>query len=674
MPEDAAFTSSETLRALLKNKMAIKLDEIAKIGSVDLQYDEEDDLERKQAQDPALGHLLANVTSLALGPEQQQQELAPNVISSLSLYPKLEDFTKKIIERRYNEEISKSKPPNSRDDVHSLCNLNGLDKDNHDQHISIPSYEPAANHLLKQDLNLYENEKPSESSQRTLPNTNSVNFKEMIAHYIGQKAESIDVKDNAVRIFQGEESLLSAEKLSNIATHSVSQATPSSSTKDKRGNGKKRTGSPLTSGGKGSRPKRGKYRNYDRENLIKAVQAVQSGEMSVHRAGSFYGVPHSTLEYKVKERHLNRGRAKKDNNTATSDATSTTKNLTSMPSRPTMVPTSSFGYDKPMITKETTRPVVADATTIDLTDEEVSSIRENAMSDTYHVAKKMKLDINETDEEITSPSQSQANPFNLWSSSNSLLPSFTPIPYEHDPFYASRVMRKFQELQQLDSEAAITRFNATSRISKEYSMRNASLSPLIPNSENGSPIHGHSSGSCSPNLEKDTQSPDCDSSTTKNSVLDALLRGKSPMEPTSVNSNSPQSSSDLRPTPWSVSSRLLNLSKQLAKVQDDNLGAEPSPASKVPSGLTAFNALCNFPSMLGIQNSIAAALNRQISPTEDTLQKESPDVGNQNTFGAQETTTMQSPLTVQSSVAEEENLSTSVANSCRSIPVNPNCH
>ena len=30
--------------------------------------------------------------------------------------------------------------------------------------------------------------------------------------------------------------------------------------------------------------------------------------MSVHRAGSFYGVPHSTLEYKVKERHLNKGK------------------------------------------------------------------------------------------------------------------------------------------------------------------------------------------------------------------------------------------------------------------------------------------------------------------------------------------------------------------------------
>lgn len=61
-------------------------------------------------------------------------------------------------------------------------------------------------------------------------------------------------------------------------------------------------------GGKGTRPKRGKYRNYDRDSLVEAVRAVQRGEMSVHRAGSFYGVPHSTLEYKVKERHLMRPR------------------------------------------------------------------------------------------------------------------------------------------------------------------------------------------------------------------------------------------------------------------------------------------------------------------------------------------------------------------------------
>lgn len=55
---------------------------------------------------------------------------------------------------------------------------------------------------------------------------------------------------------------------------------------------------------KKTRPKRGQYRKYNHELLMEAVRAVQRGEMSVHRAGSYYGVPHSTLEYKVKERHL----------------------------------------------------------------------------------------------------------------------------------------------------------------------------------------------------------------------------------------------------------------------------------------------------------------------------------------------------------------------------------
>ncbi|XP_059219622.1 mushroom body large-type Kenyon cell-specific protein 1 isoform X2 [Stomoxys calcitrans] len=74
--------------------------------------------------------------------------------------------------------------------------------------------------------------------------------------------------------------------------------------------------------GKGTRPKRGKYRNYDRDSLVEAVKAVQRGEMSVHRAGSYYGVPHSTLEYKVKERHLMRPRKREPKPQAGLDGTS----------------------------------------------------------------------------------------------------------------------------------------------------------------------------------------------------------------------------------------------------------------------------------------------------------------------------------------------------------------
>ncbi|KAI1278021.1 Mushroom body large-type Kenyon cell-specific protein 1 [Halotydeus destructor] len=59
---------------------------------------------------------------------------------------------------------------------------------------------------------------------------------------------------------------------------------------------------PSTPDNKRNRPKRGQYRKYNRDDLDKAVRAVKDGEMSVHRAGTHFGVPHSTLEYKVKDR------------------------------------------------------------------------------------------------------------------------------------------------------------------------------------------------------------------------------------------------------------------------------------------------------------------------------------------------------------------------------------
>ena len=87
---------------------------------------------------------------------------------------------------------------------------------------------------------------------------------------------------------------------------------------------------------KKKRPKRGQYRRYNSQLLVEAVRAVQRGEMSVHRAGSYFGVPHSTLEYKVKERHLLR---QKKNNSSV--------NFPSTPSTNTSVSVTTLCEDEP---------------------------------------------------------------------------------------------------------------------------------------------------------------------------------------------------------------------------------------------------------------------------------------------------------------------------------------
>ncbi|XP_071089466.1 mushroom body large-type Kenyon cell-specific protein 1-like isoform X1 [Haliotis cracherodii] len=90
---------------------------------------------------------------------------------------------------------------------------------------------------------------------------------------------------------------------------------------------------------KKTRPKRGQYRKYNSQLLMEAVRAVQRGEMSVHRAGSYFGVPHSTLEYKVKERHLLRQKKPRETTssqkqtaavTSTSSSTATSSTATAV--------------------------------------------------------------------------------------------------------------------------------------------------------------------------------------------------------------------------------------------------------------------------------------------------------------------------------------------------------
>ena len=55
-------------------------------------------------------------------------------------------------------------------------------------------------------------------------------------------------------------------------------------------------------GNKQPRKKRGRYRQYNTDLLEEAITMVMGAKMSVSKAQSIYGIPHSTLEYKVKER------------------------------------------------------------------------------------------------------------------------------------------------------------------------------------------------------------------------------------------------------------------------------------------------------------------------------------------------------------------------------------
>ncbi|TKS85597.1 Ligand-dependent corepressor [Collichthys lucidus] len=55
-------------------------------------------------------------------------------------------------------------------------------------------------------------------------------------------------------------------------------------------------------GNKQPRKKRGRYRQYNSDLLEEAIVVVMGGKMSVSKAQTIYGIPHSTLEYKVKER------------------------------------------------------------------------------------------------------------------------------------------------------------------------------------------------------------------------------------------------------------------------------------------------------------------------------------------------------------------------------------
>jgi transposase-like protein len=205
----------------------------------------------------------------------------------------------------------------------------GSGDENSDENVilRIPSFKPNGTESSEAP------ESVGSGSNSPVPNKNiGVSLRDVITKSITQKFQqnptpSISVVDPATLMANPLKRLAPPTPPAGLSHSSNSQHKQAQDDKNKQ------------KSGKGTRPKRGKYRNYDRDSLIEAVRAVQRGEMSVHRAGSYYGVPHSTLEYKVKERHLMRPR-KRDMNKATEEKSPKLHTSAPMPTRtPPKAPT-----------------------------------------------------------------------------------------------------------------------------------------------------------------------------------------------------------------------------------------------------------------------------------------------------------------------------------------------
>ncbi|KAK8394729.1 hypothetical protein O3P69_005899 [Scylla paramamosain] len=599
--DEEAKASPESIKSLLQSKMVEKLEEITrKSGGVS---------DSRPAVEAALKHLLDNIPKLALNKDNVQA--STEVLNSISFIPQLNDFVKKIAEDRYNEELQRSKLRlNGSVEIHAI---NGLKNDQCD--LSVPSYSPSCNGLLKAESDTTASDS-NHSSQPLISSLSSPNLKEMIAQMIGQKlgCEVPTGKDTPA-----------ASNSQLLPPTSSARELQGKTGADKQDQVKKTQVSSTTTGGKGSRPKRGKYRNYDRDNLLKAVQAVQSGEMSVHRAGSFYGVPHSTLEYKVKERHLSRGKNKKENSSPSASASASASTCSPAVDRGrrdagrsirTPADTTASHPEVARTPGDNTTTQADTTSTIDLTGDDNSQGGES--SGILPAVKKARME-NEASPYSTFPPLSSTSlssppvsatslsstplltsPF-IWNGAP-LVPPFLSR-YQQDPFYASQMIRRFQE-------AAV----------KSHTSNPGSLE------REPSPVNSHDAPATQPY---------------QGSVLDALLRGKAAVtrtptttntttaaRPAIITTSSTSTSTSTSPLPsaetWQVSSSLLSLTKGLVMEQQQGEDAGVPPLAQT-SGVMAFNPLYSLPT-LASRTSLASALQKRASPSDTLRDSSSPEV------------------------------------------------
>ena len=217
--------------------------------------------------------------------------------------------------------------------------ISGSSNSNSGVELKIPSYKPMRSSYMNgfnsgpdhtpnhsRNHNASANPPPSSNSTSLTPKIGDT-LKDIIAKTIAEKMRSRAMMTNSMQQLKINSNLSPAQNPGPLSSDSSSMSSndmgpvekkPRLMPRDPRIHEDKKTSSDGNSSSnegktfKKTRPKRGQYRKYNSQLLLEAVRAVQRGEMSVHRAGSYFGVPHSTLEYKVKERHLLRQKKPRD--------------------------------------------------------------------------------------------------------------------------------------------------------------------------------------------------------------------------------------------------------------------------------------------------------------------------------------------------------------------------
>ncbi|XP_054709383.1 mushroom body large-type Kenyon cell-specific protein 1-like [Uloborus diversus] len=325
-------SASDSLRLLLKQTITQKFNNskgTEKLNDTNIDFPQTSDveamkefqmlssLECQQALAPVLSHVFSDIQQLALGKTKENSNCSSQSLSALKddlKLPLLPDLIRRLAEERIELERDTHKDSEVTD-PDGLTDNSGTPSN---VILKVPSFKPAKSPPINNEVDnplvpaLSSSSPPPGTSSHALSGNKgiAVSLKELIARSISTKV-NCQRKDKAIDEEPSVDySITPASSDSSPCNMSWTIENPSKDGKESTLStiNNSSNSSDSSKSEKRTRPKRGRYRNYDRDNLARAVRAVQKGEMSVHRAGTFYGVPHSTLEYKVKERHLLRPR------------------------------------------------------------------------------------------------------------------------------------------------------------------------------------------------------------------------------------------------------------------------------------------------------------------------------------------------------------------------------